>query len=481
MDAERKIFANTLILVSGQVVVQLANFGLVILLARRFGAATLGVYSLGMAIGAIIGVIVGMGLHSLATREISRDPGLDRELVGGALLLQLSTGIAMLAILASVLMSGSEDPATGAILVVVASFHVLQAWTSLLQSRYRARQSMKFVALVQAATRIAIFSLALIVAYHVGDPLLTLASLPASALIMLILTYYCGGRQYGALAYSISATQLFSMLARAWPLMSILLLAVIYERLGLVILRFFHPDSVVGNYASAERLLVPFSAAITALVASILPALAAATTRPDAAFATLARRFLRVLFAVLMPSATLIFLFREEIIGLLYGREFVVAVEVLAILTWVIALRGFNAYCSMVSVTVDLERRLGRIKLGALSGFVLLCILLVPDFGGRGLACAVLVADAGLAILLFGVMKRERIIPEMAPILWRPVICCLIVIGVMLLAGALPLGLRLALTVAVLVPAALATGTVTRQDIRFFRQVLQGQFGKTPT
>ncbi len=101
METERKILSNTLLLATGQLIAQLANFGFVILLARSFGASTLGLYSLAMSIGALSGIFVGFGTNSLARKEIARDPRTDRDVIGKVFPLQILAGIAVLAILGS--------------------------------------------------------------------------------------------------------------------------------------------------------------------------------------------------------------------------------------------------------------------------------------------------------------------------------------------------------------------------------------------
>ena len=249
MEVERKIFGNTLLLFAGQIVAQVTNFGFVILLARSFGAQTLGVYSFAMAIGALLSIFVNFGTNSLAIKEISREPDADRDLIGRIFPLQLVAGITFWSTLAIVTLGFSVDLYSAGIIVFVTLFQVVLLWQNLLLSRFQARQSMQFVAIVEADTRVGILALGGLAIYAFQNPMIAVASLPVSAMMLLLVAYFGGNRRFGALHFGLRPVEAVAIIKRAWPFMSILVLAVVYDRLGIILLRIFHSESAVDNQA----------------------------------------------------------------------------------------------------------------------------------------------------------------------------------------------------------------------------------------
>jgi O-antigen/teichoic acid export membrane protein len=60
--------------------------------------------------------------------------------------------------------------------------------------------------------------------------------------------------------------------------MSIAVLAVLYERLGVIFLRVFQADDAVGYFSSADRLIVPFITVFAVFNGAVFPALARLST-----------------------------------------------------------------------------------------------------------------------------------------------------------------------------------------------------------
>lgn len=471
MEIERKILSNTLLLATGQLVAQLANFGFVVLLARSFGASTLGLYSLAMAIGALSGIFVSFGTNSLARKEIARDPRTDRDVIGKIFPLQILAGIAMLAILTTITLLLSEDRNAALVIIVIGSFHVIVRWHILFLSRFHSRQAMAFVAAVQAGTRLGILLIGALAVYTTQSAVLAVSGFPISVALLFMVAYFYGVHQFGWPRFSLDLSDALTTFRKAWPFMSILVLAVLYERLGVLVLRMFHSDTAVGYFASAERLLVPFNAVFAVLIAAVFPALMRFSPDNRDERDLLALRFLRLLLSLALPAATLVFLFSTDIIYLLYGTEFEEAILVMSVLAWAIALRGFNAFLSMLTISTDRQARLSFLKLISLVLFILLCILLIPRHSFLGLAYSIIAADFFLAFTMYWSLRPERVLTGLLDILWRPVLSCVITMVLTISLSGLALSSRFALSLATLVAAAFLTGAVRRHDFSYLLRI----------
>ena len=480
MEVERKIFGNTLLLATGQVIAQLANFGFVVLFARTFGASTLGSYSLAMAIGGLACSFVSFGTNSLTLREISREPDADRDIIGSVLPLQLLSGITIWSLLAIGARWFAEDLAASDIIIFVAAFHIMLVWQTLLLNRFRSRQMMQFVAAARVANRIGVLVLGGLAILAFQNATLAVASLPVSAFLVSVLAYAGGARRFGFPRLVFHAGKIVDLVRRAWPFMSIAILAVLYERLGVIFLRIFQPDEAVGYFSSADRLIVPFVTVFAVFTGAVFPALARLSTEQSAERDGLARRCLRVLLALILPAATLVYLYRTDIILLLYGEGFTEAIAVLAILAWSIALRGFNGFLSMFKISEDLQKRLSLLKLFAVLVFVTLCLLLIPRYSYQGLAWAMLLADTFLATAMQWSLRTKNLLPGIVRILWRPALSCLITIVMTMSLPPLPLVIRLALSVLTFAAAAVVTGAIKQHDVGFLLRIAMANGDRAP-
>ena len=471
MEVERKIFGNTLLLATGQIVAQLANFGFVVLFARSFGASTLGSYSLAMAIGGLACSFVSFGTNSLTLKQISRDPLADRDIIGTVFPMQLLSGITIWSSLGIAALWFAKDRNAAVVIMIVAAFHVMLVWQALLLNRFRSRQLMQFVATARAATRVGVLILGAFAILAFQDATLAVASLPASALLVLVVAYVNGNRRFGVPRFALHAAVIADVIRKAWPFMSIGILAVLYDRLGVIFLRIFQSDVAVGYFSSADRLIVPFTAVFVVFNGAVFPALARLSADQSPERDVLARRFLRVLLALMLPVATLVYLYRTDIILLLYGEGFKEAIDALTILAWVIALRGFNGFLSMFSISEDLQTRLSLLKLFAILVFVAVCVLLIPRYSYTGLAYAMVVADVFLAVVMYVSLRSKNLLPSIGSILWRPALCCLIMIIVTMSLPSLALVIRFALSVLTFIAAAFVTGAIKHHDVGFLMRI----------
>ena len=82
MHTKHRVLRNTLLMVSGEALGQLANLLFVVAFARAFGVVEMGHYSLAMAVGAVVSLGVGLGTPAFLVRELAVSPA-------GVLLLQV--------------------------------------------------------------------------------------------------------------------------------------------------------------------------------------------------------------------------------------------------------------------------------------------------------------------------------------------------------------------------------------------------------
>lgn len=81
------------------------------------------------------------------------------------------------------------------------------------------------------------------------------------------------------------------------------------------------------------------------------------------------------------------------------------------------------------------------------------------------------VADVFLAVVMYVSLRSKNLLPSIGSILWRPALCCLIMIIVTMSLPSLALVIRFALSVLTFIAAAFVTGAIKHHDVGFLLRI----------
>ncbi|HSD84566.1 MAG TPA: polysaccharide biosynthesis C-terminal domain-containing protein, partial [Anaerolineae bacterium] len=190
----------------------------------------------------------------------------------------------------------------------------------------------------------------------------------------------------------------------AWPFALLSVLAVIYQRLGVLMLSTLATDAQAGWYAAAMRIIEPLKMLHFAVLGALLPALshlAAPINRQQHLLATsLFRRSLLFLLIFSLFAGCVIVVLAQPIVMLLFGATYAPAVEVVQLLAVSVLPYTISASLSLRLVTQGRERRvLGATMLSVIVAF-LLNRGLIPAAGPNGAALAVIGSESFLALMM---------------------------------------------------------------------------------
>jgi len=172
-------------------------------------------------------------------------------------------------------------------------------------------------------------------------------------------------------------------------------LRLVYEKIAVAILPALAGLSMTGIFSVSSRLTDASKLGHLSAFTAMYPEMAR-----DADFGK-QMKGLRPLLGVAFLISVFIFIFAETIIRFLFGSEFISSVQPLRIMVWVIVPYVLVTYSSLGLVALGFERPVLSSLLAAL--FVLLSLLasLIPAFGLRGAAAAILSAEIVHAALLW--------------------------------------------------------------------------------
>ena len=89
MNTVKRIFKNTSILFTAQIVNYILAFFYTIYLARYLGVSDFGILTFGISFTTIMGVTADLGLSILAVREIARDKSISSSYTGNLIVIKL--------------------------------------------------------------------------------------------------------------------------------------------------------------------------------------------------------------------------------------------------------------------------------------------------------------------------------------------------------------------------------------------------------
>jgi len=174
-----------------------------------------------------------------------------------------------------------------------------------------------------------------------------------------------------------------------------------------IFLSFWYPDSVVGWYAAAYRLMLTLLIFSNPFNEAIMPSLARQhATDPDSVTIWY-HRTVRIMILLLLPIAVGGTLVADQLIVFLYGIEFAPAAIAFAILIWYIPFHIYTSFSGNLANVMRKEGQSARI-FGIEGGLnIVLNIIMIPPLGLIGAAFATVITDIVGAALFYFLLRKE--------------------------------------------------------------------------
>ncbi|MEI6632423.1 MAG: flippase [Chlamydiota bacterium] len=409
MSIVRRVARNTFFLVLARIVTTAVSIALVICAARRLGEAGFGTYSFILVFIAYFLPVAGFGTRDFLVREISREKQKAGFYLCNALILNILTGAAAVALSLSVAyfaggLAGMRVP----LLIACVSLIPTAIFTSY-DAAFRAFEKMEYTALVEmawAGARV----IASIAALLMGLRLTALFCIFTGAEIMKALHAHLLCRARIARVEWNPRPALVGQLARkSYPLMLWALFAIIYYKVDVFMLMLMRGPGEVGWYTAAYRVIDTLTMFGLMTMQALLPVLselhASSPDRFSALFAAMRTSVLVVFLAV----ATGLTLSSGAIVAVVFGPQYAPAAPLLAILAWASILIVYTYLFGNVLIAAD--HYVFAVKAIAVTACVMVAAnwLLIPQYGARGAAFATLLGEL-VTFVVLSLYLRARVV-----------------------------------------------------------------------
>lgn len=434
MSVAQGVIKNAFFLSIGQFTILATGIIWTALLARYIGPETYGIYAYAQSIVSILAIFVNFGFDQLLIRDVAQKLGLSNRYLVTVMLLKLFLSALIFGgfVIYGYLWKWSGER-TVIMRLVTASYFETSICGVLISLLY-AHQAMKYDTLSKTIRAILALGIGILaIQMRKSFPVILTMLLAISIFPILLNIYYVRKLIFkSGIANTKSKWSFhfaFQTLVKSIPFAALSLIAVLYTNVVILLLRHLaKDDSVIGNFAAAQRIYSMLFIVPAMFLQAIFPAFSSIYTESYERFRSMFEQAYRYMFIITIPMAIGLWVTAPQVVHLIYGKEFSTAGSAVRILS--LQLLNGVGYVMGPAMTSMGHQTLSATLYGfALIGVASVGYLAIPRWGANGACWAVvagnLVGFVVYAIILFRWLKLSY------PWLWiGKVIIASIVMGV---------------------------------------------------
>lgn len=402
---------NTSWIIGEKLLQLLAGFLVVAVVAKYLGPEKFGVLSYATSMVAILASAGHMGLSGLVVRELISSPKEEGLVLGTSILLKfigVLIGFLTILLLGFYTKSSHEEFLILVVVALTLFFKPLEVINFWFESRIKS----KYVAIANGSALIVSSVLKLLLVFlGAGIIFFAVAHVIQVVLACIILIFFFSYRSLsGFSSWNFSVDYAKNLLAKGWVIFLGSIFSVIYLKVDQVMLKWMVGAEEVGVYAVAATLSELWYFIPTAIVTSFFPRLIKLKDQESPVYIKRYQQIFDLLFIIALCVALVVTVFSEIVIKIFFGADYLASAEILVIHVWsavFIFMRA--AFSKWIIIEGALVFSLITQASGALIN-VLLNLVLIPLWGGKGAAIATLVSYAFASYFSLAIYRKTRIV-----------------------------------------------------------------------
>lgn len=384
-----RVFRNTAAILSGRGLAILFSTGAAVLLVRYLGSEKLGQFGAVYAYLALYNWIASFGFEAVLTREVSREREKAGSLIHTAVV--LSSILSLVTIAVAVVLAPLAG-FTGFLrtLLVLAALEFVLTPLRLPAIIFQVDLRQWYAASINVI-RQGLWLAIVVLLWLVKAPLVYVILGRVFCAVVESLLMWVYGRRFFAPQQKFLRERARMLLGHSFPIAFTMLLGTIYLRIDQVMLHKMTSDSVLGQYVAAVKVSELFELLPTALMSSLVPLLSVAIAQP-AQFRSYIDRSFRYFMVLAAGLCVFMTAGAQPIIRLLFGRQFLPAAPMLAILIWSEIAVFFASVVVNALIASNLQNLLPLPTVVGAAINVALNLVLIPRYSAVGAAWATLIS-----------------------------------------------------------------------------------------
>jgi O-antigen/teichoic acid export membrane protein len=406
---KKLVLSNTIWLGLAQVTTLLLSPLLNVALARWGGAALFGEYAVAMSFVGIFSILTDLGLSGVVIRDVAADETSAGDYVGQLLPLRLTISVFGSVVLVVAMYVGHFAPTDRLATAAFALGLLFTSVSELFKATFRGLQRMQWDAVARTLERVLVLVFTVFVLTFGAKRISNLGGAYAAAqLAVLVSVIWTTQRMFFPIRLKISGAFFRRVLASSSMFFLAGLFWQLYSRVDRIILGNVRSTTEVGLYAAASS-FITLAGLVPALVMQVMyPAISKAHGEGDEGLNAMIERLFFYLLVAAIPAVCALELFAGELTKLLYGGSFLLAGPLVKWLAFSVIFTFTSQLFTNVLPAIKMQRSWVILLAGGALVNVTMNLVLIPSYGAKGAAVAIVLTEAFVCLTMAAVLQRQR-------------------------------------------------------------------------
>lgn len=383
------------------------NLVISMMTARYFGPSNYGLINYAAAIVAFFVPVMQLGLRSTLVQEYLNKPDNEGQVLGTSTVLNIvSSFLCIIGVASFVLITNNNEKETLIVCVLYSAVLIFQA-TEMIQYWFQTKLLSKYTSVVSLCAYV-IVSAYRIVLLITEKSIYWFAVSNALDYLIISVCLFALYKKLGSSKPSFSLELAKKMLGRSKYYIVSSMMVTVFGHIGSIVLEFYIDNEAVGFYTAAITAAGMTSFVFNALIDSARPMILSYKQKDAEKFKKSMVGLYSVIFYTALAQSGVIFIFADIVVKILYGNEYLAAVEPLRVIAWYMIFSYFGPVRNVWILAEQKQKYLWVINLSGAVVSVALNLALVPLMGVMGAAISALITQFFTNVCMGCIIKPLR-------------------------------------------------------------------------
>jgi O-antigen/teichoic acid export membrane protein len=412
MDAATTIGKNIAVFFASQIASMGLGFFYLIFSARYLGPELFGLLTFGLAFTGVFGLLLDLGLNSLAVREVARDKSRANVYLSNITFIKLLMGVLTFGLIAVAAHSLGYSGETTAVLYLLTLSTICVAFTASFYAILQSFERMEYQSLGGILSSVVLLTCAVIlIARGAGVVAFAAIYLISNALESGYSFVICA-RKFHLFKMEVDLDFWGPTIRQALPFGLSGVFTTVYFWVDSLMLSLIQGNAAVGWYNAGYRLVFSLLFVPAVFNAAVFPAMSRFHISSRDSLQLTWKKYLRYMLILGIPLAVGTTLLASRIILLIFGESYLPSVAVLQILIWAMVFIFANAPLFRLLESTNKQIRVTEITGVMVIVNVAINLVLIPRFSYVGASIATLITEFVVVSLAFVLVERDRHVIE---------------------------------------------------------------------
>ena len=393
MNTVRRITANFLSLAVSEVISKLLQLFIFIYLARALGKESFGVFSFAVAFSLLIVIIADFGLSTFLIREISRNKKAASKYLSNAFVSKIFLALITIAAAYAFLNVMGYSGEMRLVAYIMLSFAILQSFTDLYYSIFRAFERMHYDAFIKVLRMLILVGIIFYAIRNNFNIITASLAFPITELVVFIITVILVYTRFIKPGFGFDLKFSKDILKKSSFFCLSIAFAGMFMYIDAIMLSKLRSSAEVGIYVAASNIILALIFVPMMYANAIYPVISRLFMSSKKSLKFAYEKSLKYMIIIGLGVSAGVYALSDKITLLLYGKEYAATSVVLAILAWYLFLRFANVISGFTLSSINRQgSRVFSQGMAALTN-VILNLVLIPAYGFIGAAVATLITE----------------------------------------------------------------------------------------